>query len=159
MPVVSGKHASPYHIPVVGEERDVHYNSGRSIDGGGYNQPSSRFGDPMADDFDGGKYGLDDADDSAAPISDVGGFNFDHDDLGGDAFDFGPSPFKYHRDVSTDGLKGDAHGLDDQVSVRTVIINIIIYLFRKQLSIRKYPKIPTLNQLAKIYFTLNFILT
>lgn len=113
MPVVSGKHASPYHIPVVGEERDVPYNSGRSIDGGGYNQPSSRFGDAMADDFDGGKYGLDDVDDLAAPISDVGGYNFDHDDLG-DAFDFGPSPFKYHRDVSTDGLKGDAHGYDDQ---------------------------------------------
>ncbi|XP_060878895.1 filaggrin-2-like [Metopolophium dirhodum] len=113
MPVVSGKRTSPYHIPVVGEERDVHYNSGRSIDGGGYNQPSSRFGDPTADDFYGGKYGLDYADDSAAPISDVGGYNFDHDDLG-DAFDFGPSPFKYHRDVSTDGLKGDAHGLDDQ---------------------------------------------
>jgi len=129
MPVASGKHASPYHIPVVGEERDVHYNSGRSIDGGGYNQPSSRFGDPMADDFDGGKYGPDDVDGSAAPISDFGGYNFDHDDLG-DAFDFGPSPFKYHRDVSTDGLKGDAHGLDDQVSAHHN--NIIIYLFHKQ---------------------------
>lgn len=115
MPVVGGKHESPYHIPVVGEERaPVHYNSGRSIDGGGY-KPSYRFGDPMADDFDDGKYGLDDVDDSAAPISDVGGFNLDHDDLG-DAFDFGPSPFKYHRDVSSDGLKGDVHGIDDQVS-------------------------------------------
>jgi len=132
MPVVSGKHASPYHIPVVGEERDVPYNSGRSIDGGGYNQPSSRFGDAMADDFDGGKYGLDDVDDSAAPISDVGGYNFDHDDLG-DAFDFGPSPFKYHRDVSTDGLKGDAHGYGDQVSVRIIIILLFIYFSNNNL--------------------------
>lgn len=115
MPVVSGKHESPYHIPVVGEERAVHYNSGRSIDSGSY-KPNYRFGDPMADDFDDGKYGLDDADDSAAPISDIGGYNLDHDDLG-DAFDFGPSPFKYHHDVSSDGLKGDVHGIDDQVSV------------------------------------------
>lgn len=122
MPVVGGGQASPYHIPVVGEENDVHYNNnGRSI-GGGYDPNYSRFGDHIEDDFDDGRYGggLDDVDDSPAPISDVDGYSFDRDDLGdrGDAFDFGPSPFKYHRDVSTtDGQKSDGgYGLDDQVS-------------------------------------------
>ncbi|XP_027853415.2 uncharacterized protein LOC114132214 [Aphis gossypii] len=112
LPVASGKPASPYHIPVVGEEKAVHYNTGRSIESG--YKPNSHFGDPIADDIDDGRYGLDDADDSPSPISDVDGYNnFDHDD-NGDGFDFGPSPFKYHRDVSNDGLKGDTLGFDDQ---------------------------------------------
>ncbi|XP_025206989.1 transcription initiation factor TFIID subunit 1-like [Melanaphis sacchari] len=111
MPVVSSKRASPYNIPVVGEEEAVNYNNGRSTESG--YQKNSQFGDPIPNDFDDGRYGLDDADYSPSPISNVDGYNFDNDN-NGDTFDFELSPFKYHRDVSDDGLKGDGLGFDDQ---------------------------------------------
>lgn len=94
----AGRSESPYSIPVVGQERMVDY------DGRG----GSRFGD-MANNFNDGVEDL-------APISDFGGdhYNFDNDD---DGFDTDASPFMYHHDVSSSGLKGDTYGFDDQVRI------------------------------------------
>lgn len=124
MPTISNEPASPYHIPVVGHEKNVvHYNSGRS-GGGGLFRPNTHLADdPMSvDDFDDeekygdGKYS--DANGDVAPIMDFNNdhhFDNDFNDDGG--FDFGlSSPFKYHHDVSADGLKGDSFGFNnDQV--------------------------------------------
>lgn len=109
MPSVGAPPASPYNIPVVGQN-DVHHSGDYSD----HKRPSLHFGD-LADNFDDpGHLGLDDADD-ISPIMD--GHHFGGGDDGGDGgFDFGPSPFKYHHDVSPgSGLKSDSFGFDDQV--------------------------------------------
>lgn len=135
MPMASGKPESPYHIPVIGEEKAGNYGTGRGVtykssstnfndgkygsdDGGKYGRyddnkyggyDSGKYGERFGG-YDGGSYGLDDTD-GFAPIGDFG------DDHGGFNDDgFGPSPFKYHHDVSSGvGMKGDTYGPDDQV--------------------------------------------
>lgn len=96
--VFADKSESPYNIPVIGQEKMIDYGS----------QGGSQFGD-IADNFNNGMEDL-------APISDFGGdhYNFNDDD---DGFDTGASPFKYHHDVSSNGLKGDSHGFNDQVRI------------------------------------------
>lgn len=116
MPTIGKDSASPYHMPMVGHEKNVvHYNSGRS--GGGLFKSNTNLADDptSVDDFDDGKYG--DADGDVAPIMDFNDdHNFDNDFNDDGGFDFGlSSPFKYHHDVSADGLKGDSFGFDDQV--------------------------------------------
>lgn len=136
MPVNSGASASPYQIPVLGQEK-------RTIGYGHSGQTNSHFGD----DLDDGKYesvleNMDDSDE-LAPISDDGHSSYGNDDHGefddhggfgnhgsgsgfgnlgsGSGFGFGDlgglsSPFKYHHDVSaSEGMKGDSFGFDDQV--------------------------------------------
>lgn len=109
MPSVVSTSASPYHMPIVGQE-NVHYN--------GDHKTNSHFDDPTTDHFDAEKYGPDDVD-SLAPIIDIDDHHFDIDnsDDSFGIFDFGQSPFKYHHDVSNDGLKGDSYGFDNQVRV------------------------------------------
>jgi len=123
---------SPYHIPVLGQEMVERYNDRSSRVGGEFR---STYGDAANDDFDGGenKYyrggsvglGLDDDgldDRYRGPGLFANMFNGDGyfgaaaaGDDGG--FDFEPSPFQYHHDVSStaNGLKGDGHGFDEQV--------------------------------------------
>lgn len=113
------KPASPYNIPVLGQEDAVHRDDRITSGGGGGGgyTPKSYFAGE-----DNGNYGLSDGDgglDGLAPlfdiddrqIDDIG--NFDDGDDG--AFDFAMSPFKYHRDVSNVGPRGDSLGYDDQV--------------------------------------------
>lgn len=107
----AGSPESPYNIPVVGQEKMVDHGGHGDILG--YNvRSNSQFGDSV-DNFDGGMEDL-------APFSDFGGDHhyFDNDD---DGLNTGASPFKYHHDVSSNGLKGDSLGFDDQV--RNLIIN------------------------------------
>lgn len=106
---VVGTPASPYHIPVVGQEK-IQYRD---------HQTNSHFDDPTTDHFDDDKYGPPDNVDSFAPIMDIDDhhFDMDNDDDNFGMFNFGHSPFKYHHDVSTDGLKGDSYGFDNQVRV------------------------------------------
>lgn len=111
----AGRPESPaYSMPVVGQERMVDY--------GGHG--GSQFGD-MANNFNDGMEDL-------APISDFGGdhYNFDSDD---DGFDIDASPFKYHHDVSSNGMKGDTHGFDDQVRIpyRNNIVNLSASTLKK----------------------------
>lgn len=116
------KPLSPYNIPVLGQEDAVHRDDRSSGGGDGY-APNSYF----AGADDDGKYGLGGGGgggsglDELAPVFDIDDDrqidditgNFDDGDDG--VFDFAMSPFKYHRDVSSDGPKGDSLGYDDQV--------------------------------------------
>lgn len=105
------KPASPYNIPVLGQEDAIHRDDRSS--GNGYVAPNSYFDGADDGKYDlGGGEGLDEL--AMAPIFDIddtGNFN-DGDD---GTFDFAMSPFKYHRDVSSGGPKGDPLGYDDEV--------------------------------------------
>lgn len=116
IPMVSGEPSSPYHIPVVGEDRE---DRGR---GAGYRIPGPRYDGGYS--LDDGKYetvleeDMDDEDGSiSVSKSDLSAF----DDVTGPGYNnrFGDvlsSPYKYHHDVSAaDDLKGGSLGFDDQV--------------------------------------------
>lgn len=108
MPTVGPTSASPYNIPIVGQEK-IRYKDHRT---------TSHFDDPTTDHFDDGKYGSDSVD-GFAPIVDIDNHHFDvdNDDDGFGMFNFGPSPFKFHHDVSSDGLNGDSYGFDNEVRI------------------------------------------
>lgn len=94
-------HASPYNIPVIGEDNGVY---GDYVGGG----------DGTVDDFEDGKHDLDYV---SGPTADDHYQGNDYDN-GRGAFDVGPSPFKYHHDVSP---KGAVHEFDDQVWITQVV--------------------------------------
>ncbi|VVC29494.1 Protein of unknown function DUF4779 [Cinara cedri] len=114
MPVGGGghgikQHASPYNIPVVGEDKVLYSDHlGGGVGGGSYGPSAHHFGGGMADDFEDGKHDLDD---HLGPLVDDHDHEHDHDYDNGAGFDIGSSPYKYHHDVSP---KGDTHGVDDQ---------------------------------------------
>lgn len=101
---------SPYNIPVLGQEKTVRY-------GGGYR---STYGGAVKEDYFGGGDSDGRGRGVAGLLSDnfgnVGNFGAAAADDDNDGFEFGPSPFKYHYDVSLNAADGDeGDGFDDQV--------------------------------------------